>query len=65
MNSLKFQLHEIMSSIDREFRIPVSVAFKQSDGTFDSFAQELSAQTWDHPAIPVQEILDKISYNLA
>lgn len=65
MNSLKFQLHNVMSSIDREFRIPVSVAFKQSDGTFDSFAKELSAQTWDHPTLPVQEILDKISYNLA
>jgi hypothetical protein len=54
-----------MPHIEREFRVPVSVAFKQSDGTFLSFQQELSAQVWDHPDLPVQEILDKLAYDLA
>jgi len=65
MNALKFRLHELMPTIEREFRIPVSVAFKQSDGTFLSFQQELSAQSWDYPDLPVQEILDKLAYDLA
>lgn len=65
MNSLKFRLHELMPNIEREFRIPVSIAFKQSDGTFTSFQQELSAQSWDYPDLPVQDILDKLAYDLA
>jgi hypothetical protein len=64
MNVLKFRLHELMNSLDREHRVPVSVAFKQSDGSFASFAQELSSMSWDFPDLPVQDILDKISYDL-
>ena len=65
MNVLQFRLHELMPKLDREFRVPVSVAFKMSDGSFSSFAAELTAQTWDYPSLPVQQILDTISYDLA
>ena len=65
MNALQFRLHELMNSIDCEHRVPISVAFKQSDGSFSSFAAELSAVSWDYPELPVQHILDKISYDLA
>lgn len=65
MNVLKFRLHELINNLDMEYRVPVSVAFKQSDGTFLSFAEELSAMTWDYPDLPVQNILDRVGYDLA
>ena len=65
MNALKFQLHEFVNTLEMEHRVPVAKAFKQSDGSFASFAEELSATSWDYPDLPVQDILDKISYDLA
>lgn len=65
MNTLKFQLHQFINTLDMEHRIPVAKAFKQSDGSFVSFAEELSSMAWDYPDLPIQSILDKVSYDLA
>ena len=65
MNVLQFRLHELINNLDMEHRVPVSNAFKQSDGSWASFAAELSAMTWDFPELPVQDILDKVAYDLA
>jgi len=65
MNSLQYRLQNLLLEIDREFRNPVARAFAQSDGSFASFAQELSAAAWDYPELPVQDILDKVAYDLA
>lgn len=65
MNALQYRIQELLLTLEREFRMPVAKAFKSSDGSFASFASELSAMVWDHPELPVQDILDKISYDLA
>jgi len=51
--------HQVINSLEPEFRIPVVKALQASDGSFLSFQQELSAQTWDFPELPVQDILDR------
>lgn len=63
MNALTARITAMQDWLPREFRKPVSVAADLSDGTFLSFQQELAAQSWDFPELPVQEILDKISYD--
>ena len=65
MNVLQYRLHELINTLDMEHRVPVAKAYKQCDGSWASFAQELSAQSWEHPELPVQDILDKVSYDLA
>ena len=51
---------KVAQTLPREFRSPVVEALNNSDGTLDSFQAELSSQTWDHPDLPVQDILDKL-----
>lgn len=63
MNALTARILTVQDTLPREFRKPVSVAADMSDGTFLSFQQELAAQSWDCPELPVQEILDKVSYD--
>lgn len=65
MTSLQYRLQNLLLNIDREFRNPVAKAFAQSDGSFVSFAEELSSMSWDYPDLPVQDILDKVAYDLA
>jgi hypothetical protein len=65
MTSLQYRIQNVLLEIDREFRSPVAKAFKQSDGSYLSFQEELSSMAWDYPSLPVQSILDKIAYDLA
>lgn len=65
MNALQYRIQNVLLDIDREFRNPVARAFKQSDGSYLSFQEELSSMAWDYPELPVQYILDKIAYDLA
>ena len=65
MTSLQYRLQTLLLEINREFRNPVARAYAQSDGSFASFAAELSATAWDYPDLPVQDILDKVAYDLA
>ena len=65
MTALDGRIAAVINTIEPEFRIPVVNALRASDGTVLSFQQELSAQIWDTPDLPVQEILDKIIFDVA
>lgn len=65
MHALDIRINQMINSLEPEFRIPVVNALRASDGTLLSFQQELSAQTWDTPELPVQDILDKVAFDVA
>lgn len=65
MNALDVRVAMILDEVDMEFRTPILTALRYSDGTVLSFSQELAAQTWENPELPVQDILDKLLYDLA
>ena len=64
MNALDIRINQMINSLEPEFRIPVVNALRASDGTVLSFSQELAAQTWDNPELPVQNILDKLMFDV-
>ena len=64
MNALDIRINIMLNSLDPEFRIPVVNALRASDGTLLSFHQELSAQVWDTPELPVQDIMDRIAFDV-
>lgn len=61
MTALDIRIGQMINSLDPEFRIPVITALRTSDGSVVSFQQELAAQVWDMPGLPVQEILDRLA----
>lgn len=64
MTALDVRINMIINNLDPEFRIPVINAVRSSDGTLLSFQEELAAQVWDMPELPVQDILDKVAYDV-
>lgn len=64
MNALDIRINKMINSLDPEYRMPVVNALRNSDGTLLSFQQELSAQVWDTPDLPVQDILDKVAFDV-
>ena len=64
MNALDVRVGMMINDLEPEFRIPVVNALQASDGTVLSFQEELSAQTWDMPELPVQDIMDKITWDV-
>lgn len=65
MRVIDARISKIIGSIDREFRIPVMEAVQNCDGSYLSFQEELSSQVWDYRDLPVQEILDRVAYDVA
>lgn len=65
MTALDIRINQMINSLEPEFRIPVVNALRTSDGTFLSFQQELAAQVWDMPELPVQDILDRVAFDVA
>ncbi len=65
MRVIDARISKIIGSIDREFRVPVMEAVKNCDGSLLSFQEELSSQVWDYRDLPVQEILDRVAYDVA
>lgn len=65
MTALDIRINQMINSLEPEFRIPVVNALRTSDGTLLSFQQELSAQAWDTPDLPVQEIMDRVAFDVA
>jgi hypothetical protein len=65
MTALDGRVSAVINTIDPEYRMTVIAALKASDGTVLSFQQELAAQVWDNPDLPVQDILDKIAFDVA
>jgi hypothetical protein len=65
MTALDIRINQMINSLEPECRIPVVNALRASDGTFVSFQQELSAQVWDNPELPVQDILDRVAFDVA
>lgn len=65
MNALDVRINRMINALEPEFRIPVVNALRSSDGTLLSFQQELSAQVWDMPELPVQDIVDLIAFDVA
>jgi len=64
IHALDIRISSVINTIDCEFRMPVINALKASDGTLLSFQEELTAQTWDNPELPVLEIMDKIAFDV-
>lgn len=64
MTALDFRVKNIVNQLDPEFRVPVVNALQNCDGTLLSFQQELAAQVWDMPGLPVQDIMDQVSYDV-
>lgn len=62
---LNARIIAVITKIDPEYRMPVMVAARNSDGTWLSFQMELSSQAWDNPGLPVQDIIDSLSFDLA
>lgn len=58
--SLTEIVNKVKNEVYREYRKPITVAFQYSDGTVLGFQQELAAQSWDYPTLPVQDIIDRI-----
>jgi predicted metal-dependent peptidase len=65
MTALDISINQMINSLEPEFRIPVVNALRSSDGSLLSFQQELSAQVWDTPDLPVQDILDRVAFDVA
>ena len=57
---LQFQIRHVIFNLDREYKVPVSDAFANCDGSYDSFVNELNSQAWEYPELPVEHILSKI-----
>jgi hypothetical protein len=64
MNALDIRVKMVVNNIEPEFRVPVVNALQASDGTLLSFQQELSAQVWDMPELPVQDIMDRVAFDV-
>lgn len=64
MTALDIRINKMINDLEPEYRMPVVNALRNSDGTLLSFQQELSAQVWDTPDLPVQDILDKVAFDV-
>ena len=62
---LDIRVKDLINGLDPEFRRPVARALQASDGTLLGFQQELAAMTWDYPMLPVQDILDRVTWDVA
>lgn len=65
MTALDIRINRMINSLEPEFRMPVVNALKSSDGTLLSFQEELVSQTWEVPELPVQDILDRVAFDVA
>lgn len=59
--TFEVQINRLINSLEPEFRIPVVNALRRSDGSVIGFQQELAAQVWDMPELPVQDIIDRLT----
>lgn len=57
--NMTMNIREFINKLEPEFRVPVSRAFYNSDGSTIGFQQELASMAWDYPTLPVQDILDQ------
>ena len=64
MTALDIRINKMINSLDPEYRISVINALRLSDGTLLSFQQELAAQVWETPDLPVQDILDRVAFDV-
>jgi len=65
MTALDVRINTMINSLEPEYRISVVNALRLSDGTLLSFQQELAAQVWETPDLPVQDILDRVAFDVA
>ena len=65
MTALDVRINLIINKLEPEFRMPVVNALRASDGSFLSFQEELVSQTWEVPELPVQDILDRVAFDVA
>ncbi len=65
MTALDIRINKMINSLEPEYRISVINALRLSDGTLLSFQQELAAQVWETPDLPVQDILDRVAFDVA
>lgn len=53
-------LAQIVSQLEPEHRLPVAEALRASGDDVMQFQQELQSQTWEHPDLPVDTIMNQI-----
>lgn len=54
------QLAQVINQIEPEHRAVVVDSLRFSDGNPENFELELTAAVWDHPDLPVQDILHQL-----
>lgn len=65
MNALEIRVRELLRELPREHRPAVISAWEHSDGTLLSFIQELESQRWDYGDLPVDDIVDRLAWDVA
>lgn len=65
MTALSVRINTIINNMEPEYRMPVILALNNSDGTVLGFQQELASLSWDFPSLPIQEIFDKVCWDVA
>lgn len=63
MPQFRQQLDQVINGLEPEFRIPVITALTACSGSVQDFEQELQAMTWDHPNLPVAELVHRLTTN--
>lgn len=65
MKNFQQAVINVVNQVYPEFRTPVIRAARESNGDLRLFQEELSSMAWDYPKLPVQDIMDRISYTVA
>lgn len=63
--ALSVRVNLLLSTLEREDRVPVLRALNLCDGTVLSFGEELAGQNWDFPQLNVQDIMDNLLFDVA
>lgn len=53
-------LTQIINDLPCEYRAPVAQAVSFSDGSRDSIRSEIQSLVWEHPDLPVDDILERL-----
>ena len=61
MSTLLLKVNQLINTVDREYRVPLSTALRLSHGDSELFAQELDALSWDYPDLDFSRVLDRIN----
>jgi hypothetical protein len=61
MSTLLLKVNQLINSVEREYRTPLTTALRLSNGDCEMFAQELDSLSWDYPDLDFGRILDRLN----